>query len=441
MTELMLCDMGLSVRAFTVLRREGYETTEDVMQNLPYIAMTVKKTCKELCEKLHEHGFLQYNLGHWITDHDDLGEPIAFDELEGYVGKLVLTDLSTESKFACKVVMPLKILENDTDGRSVLYYDGSQTYGRIDERYFTPDKPEMYRIKSEPTEMEENMTETKPTVIVSDDYSRAVRLTKHIAAHANAMQESLYEVCKGLKEMRDGKLYKELGYQNFEEYTENEVGIGRHQARNLALIAEGFTSENVESIQHFGTTKLALLAKLDPTAREEIQQTVNIEETSVKELKAQIVELKKEKKELETRNQETEEELERSKTRTRNMVQKNVELVKQIEELEQRPVEVAVAEADTQELERLNGIIEQKSQEIDRIRSEYEIRLQNAEARQEMLPMESADTRPAFRAYLANAVDALKRLTDFMETHRSDANADMYRQRINEMLKRVEENV
>lgn len=281
------------------------------------------------------------------------------------------------------------------------------------------------------------MNEAKPTVIVSDDYNRAVSLTKHIAAHANAMQESLYEVCKGLKEMRDGKLYKELGYQNFEDYCENEVGIGRYQARKYATIAE---MENGKSTCHFeqiGTEKLYLLAKLDEPQREEIQQTVNIEETSVRDLKAQIAELKKEKKELEARNQETEEELERSKTRTRNMVQKNVELVEQIKELEERPVEVAVAEADTQELDRLNGIIEQKTQEIDRIRSEYEIRLQNAEAKQDMLPMESTDTRPAFRAYLANAVDAMKRLTDFMEAHRSDENADMYRSKTQEMLERV----
>lgn len=285
------------------------------------------------------------------------------------------------------------------------------------------------------------MTESKPTVIVSDDYNKAVRLTKHIAAHAHAMQESLYEVCKGLKEMRDGKLYKELGYQNFADYCETECGIGRRQGEKYAAIAVLANEENANSSSHFGeigVTKLYLLAMLDPTDREEIQQTVNIEETSVKELKAQIAELKKEKKELETLKQETEEELERSKTRTRNMVQKNVELVEQIKELESRPVEVAVAEADTQELDRLNGIIEQKTQELDRIRSEYELRLQNAEARQEMLPMESTDTRPVFRAYLAHAIDALNRLTDFMAAHRSDENADMYRRKTMEMLQRVE---
>lgn len=274
------------------------------------------------------------------------------------------------------------------------------------------------------------MNESKPTVIVSDNYDKAVRLTRHIAANAHAMQESLYEVCKGLKEMRDGKLYKELGYQNFEDYTENEVGITRRQAHNLAMIAEGFTEENVKSISHFGTTKLFLLAKLDPADREEIQQTVNVEETSVRELKQRI-------KDLETKNAKTEVELEESKARTRNMVQKNVELVEQIKELESRPIEVAVAEQDQQELERLRNAVSAKEQELDTVRKEYEERLANAEARQEMLPIESTDTRPVFKAHLANARDSMVRLADFIQTHETDEHADMYRSKAKEMLERV----
>lgn len=278
------------------------------------------------------------------------------------------------------------------------------------------------------------MTETKPTVIVSDNYDKAVRLTKHIAAHAHAMQESLYEVCKGLKEMRDGKLYKELGYERFEDYAENEVGIRRSMAYNYIAVAEKLPPEFVHSSGQIGIKKLGLLAMLDSTDREEIQQTVNVEETSVRELKAQI-------KALEKKNEEAAEALETAKTKTRNMVQKNVELVQQIKELEQRPVEVAVAEQDEQELARLNNIIEQKNAELDRVRSEYELRLHNAEMRQEVLPMESTDTRQEFKAYLANAVDALKRLTDFMAVHESDSNAELYRQKITEMLERTGRNI
>ena len=43
--------------------------------------------------------------------------------------------------------------------------------------------------------------------VMSSDYSRAVKLNKHIKIHAELAQQSLYEMCKGLKEMRDDKLY------------------------------------------------------------------------------------------------------------------------------------------------------------------------------------------------------------------------------------------
>lgn len=278
-------------------------------------------------------------------------------------------------------------------------------------------------------------------IIVTEEHSRAVSLHRKIKANVQCINESMYEICMGMKEMRDSRLYKELGYSEFGDYCKTEFDITDRQVYGYISIAENLSADLVNSSSRIGVTKLKMLAALPAEDRTELQQTVNVEETSVRELKAQIAELKKEKKELEARNQETEEELKRSKERTRNMVQKNVELNEQIKELEERPVEVAVAKADTQELERLNGIIEQKSQEIDRIRSEYEIRLQNAEAKQEMLPMESTDTRPAFRAYLANAVDAMKRLTDFMEAHCSDENADMYRSKTKEMLERVGRNI
>lgn len=143
------------------------------------------------------------------------------------------------------------------------------------------------------------MTEPRTTVIVSEDYTRAVTLTRDIIVNAQAAQQSLYEVCKGLKEMRDGKLYKELGYQNFADFCENEVGIHRNQAMKYASIAE---IENAQLTGHFekiGTEKLYLLAKLDEPTRNEVTESVDVESVTVKELKAQIAALTQERDENE----------------------------------------------------------------------------------------------------------------------------------------------
>ncbi len=270
-------------------------------------------------------------------------------------------------------------------------------------------------------------------IIVTEEHSRAVSLHRKIKANVQCINESLYEICMGMKEMRDSRLYKELGYSEFGDYCKTEFDITDRQVYGYISIAENLPADLVNSSSRIGVTKLKVLAALPAEERTELQQTVNVEETSVRELKNRI-------KELEARNQETEEELKRSKERTRNMVQKNVELNKQVEELENRPIEMAV-EQDTAELERLRAQIATKEQELERVRAEYETRLANAEARQEMLPMEQTDTRPAFKAHLGNAIDSMKRLSEFITTHRTDSNADMYRERTLEMLKRTEESI
>ncbi len=131
--------------------------------------------------------------------------------------------------------------------------------------------------------------------IMSADYSRAVKLNQSIKVHAELAQQSLYEICKGLKEMRDDKLYKELDYQNFEEYCEKEVGLERRQAYRLIGIASNLSENFVTSMSQIGTTKLSLLAKLDEPEREEIVQNVDLESTSVKQLKEKIHQLTIEK--------------------------------------------------------------------------------------------------------------------------------------------------
>ena len=199
------------------------------------------------------------------------------------------------------------------------------------------------------------------TTVFSADYTKALKLNQRIKVNAQIAQESLYEVCKGLKEMRDGKLYKELGYQNFEEYCEQEVGIKRHQAMKYAKIAE---LENVDSNQHLGVTKLYLLAKLDEPQREEIQQNTDLNQVSVKELKNQIAQLKdeknKQKNELEKVSQERDEKEQARKT----LAEGYVKLVHQIEELKKKPPETITVE-DTTRIEELETQLKETQAQLD----------------------------------------------------------------------------
>ena len=96
--------------------------------------------------------------------------------------------------------------------------------------------------------------------VKKNEFQEAYELNQRIIAAAQMAQKSLYEMCVLLKQMRDGKKYKILGYDNFEEYCEEEVGIKRRNAYNYISIIERI--ENVQSIAQIGMTKLTLLASL-----------------------------------------------------------------------------------------------------------------------------------------------------------------------------------
>ena len=297
-------------------------------------------------------------------------------------------------------------------------------------------------------------------IIVSEDYNKAVALHRRIMANGQAAQESLYEMCKALKEMRDGKLYKELGYQNFEDYCENEVGISRFMAYKYISIAE---LKNVESIQQIGVTKLSLLAKLDEPQREELQQTTNLESASVRELKEKIRELKIKADKadmLSSRLDDMNMNCDRIAQQRDKAESRIRQLEGTIEELESRPVEVAV-QSDTAEIEKLNSIIKQTdlewgkkyseleeeniklrredfqkhTAEMEQLKSDYERRLAEAEnaSSAESVP----DTKEVFKAYLSNAVDAAKRLISFVKKYPDET---IFRDKTKELFNNIIQN-
>lgn len=301
--------------------------------------------------------------------------------------------------------------------------------------------------------MENQVITQNQEIIITENYSRAVSLHRKICANAQAAQESLFEVCKGLKEMRDGKLYKELGYQNFEDYTQTELGIKRHMAQKYLAIAN---MENGESIHQIGVTKLALLAKLDEPERQEIIQNTDLESTSVKKLQEEIKRLKADsesqinsmktrhdtekadfmreknelskklenkQKEFESKHKEWLESCEENAALTGQLYYAETErdeayekiqsLEKQIQELENRPVEVAVRD-NSEEIESLKKQLEQERQKS----AEFEEKKKRIEAELEKdrnsFKSKTPDNSELFEVYYQNCMDSIDKLFDFL---------------------------
>lgn len=288
-------------------------------------------------------------------------------------------------------------------------------------------------------------------ITVSEQHKQAIELHQKIIVSANLAQQNIWDMCNGLKTMRDNKLYKELGYQNFEDYCENEVGMKRRNVYNYISIVEKINAENVQSIAQIGMTKLALLATISEPEQAEIAEKLDLESTTVKQLKAEIDKLKSEKHESQSKLSTAEKQRLDAENRLKGVREhnslleqqlrsergKNKDLTSKVEELESRPIEVAVAEPSDNE-RRLNETIkalerenikhydeleaeyrnnekivrkqleDEKQEALRKQKEEYEERLQNVQTADG-----SSDDKDVFKAYFSIAYDSFVRMLDF----------------------------
>lgn len=294
-------------------------------------------------------------------------------------------------------------------------------------------------------------------ITVSEQHKQAIELHQKIIVSANLAQQNIWDMCNGLKTMRDNKLYKELGYQNFEDYCETEVGFNRTQAHKYISIIEN-TSENVYSSKHLGVSKLYLLSTISEPEQAEIAEKLDLENTTVKQLKAEIDRLKDEKQEATDKSIDYcrqlnnakkdadyyKQQADTSKESYRNIENqlaeeknKNFKLTNKVQELENRPIEVAVAEPSDNE-RRLNETIKALEREnikhYDELEEEYRnnekiVRKQLENEKQEALRKQkeeyeerlknvqtadgSSDDKDVFKAYFSIAYDSFVRMLDF----------------------------
>ena len=300
---------------------------------------------------------------------------------------------------------------------------------------------------------------------LSAEYIKAVELDRRIKTSAQLAQQSLYDMCMGFKEMRDSRLYKELGYSDFGEYCEQETGMKRSNVYNYIVVVEKLPTDFVQSIgQRVGMTKLQLLTTINDEQRETITETTDIENTTVKELKAKIDSVKKQNDALHEEMRYREEEHE---TKSQKFKDRIAELEAEIKELESRPIEVAV-ETDSKEVANLKDAmrrvdldwsekyskleedslkdrrellqkaeqaekdkqdkLSQLREELDRTKAEYEKKLaENAPARLVQ------DDKAVFKAYLSTAVDSVTRLVDFVNEHNDSDNYGLFTQKARQL--------
>lgn len=272
-----------------------------------------------------------------------------------------------------------------------------------------------------------------------------MNLNRRIITAAQLAQQSLYEMCTGFKEMRDSKLYKELGYSDFGDYCEQEVGVSRSQVFRYCAIVEKMPKDFVAPVQHIGMRKLYFLTTLSEEERSEIVDNNDLENTSIRELERQIKQLRAERDKASAEKSAAEAEsaaredavkaLEKAKHELENRI---TELQSDIKELESRPVETAVEYVEKipddyiavsvmdKAVKEYNEQIEQlENENIEQLRAaqsektELENRL--AEVQKQLDEAKNAppeiDTDGVFKAYFENAYKSLDTLVTYVQQH------------------------
>lgn len=303
---------------------------------------------------------------------------------------------------------------------------------------------------------------------LSAEYIKAAELDRRIKTSAQLAQQSLYDMCMGFKEMRDSRLYKELGYSDFGEYCEQETQINRQNVYKYIKVAENLPSEFVSSGRQIGIKKLYLLSSLSDEERTELAENIDLESTTVKELKAKIDILQNERDRAMESNAEASHQVFMADKKVLEMKNKVTQLEAEIKDLENRPIEVAV-ETDSKEVANLKDAmrrvdldwsekyskleedslkdrrellqkaeqaekdkqdkLSQLREELDRTKAEYEKKLAE---KADIMPTQ--DDKAIFKAYLSTAVDSVTRLVGFVNEHNDSDNYGLFTQKSRQLV-------
>lgn len=305
---------------------------------------------------------------------------------------------------------------------------------------------------------------------LSAEYIKAVELDRRIKTSAQLAQQSLYDMCMGFKEMRDSRLYKELGYSEFNDYCKSETVFSDRQVYNYISIVEKLPKELVNSSSLIGVKKLTLLTKLSEDERSELTENTDLENTSVRELEEKVKQLKikADKADMLSGRLDDMNGICDRISKQRDKAELRIrQLEAEIKELESRPIEVAV-ETDSKEVANLKDAmrrvdldwsekyskleedslkdrrellqkaeqaekdkqdkLSQLREELDRTKAEYEKKLSG---KTEITPTQ--DDKAIFKAYLSTAVDSVTRLVGFVNEHNDSDNYGLFTQKARQL--------
>ena len=193
----------------------------------------------------------------------------------------------------------------------------------------------------------------------------AIELHNSIVSAMKDAAFALVSLCENLKRMRDTGQYKALGFEKFEDYTEQACRIKKRQAYNYIATYERLGGTFLQSNAQLGITKLQLLTEVCAVDRADFAEQNDLEGMSVSEIKKLIAENKEHSEQISIFSESKE----RQEQELRRLEDEN-------EALKNRPVEVAVQEPSQEQIEKA---VAAKTKELE---NDYKSKLKKAKEKE-----------------------------------------------------------
>lgn len=295
--------------------------------------------------------------------------------------------------------------------------------------------------------LEETAITAKTTNGISESHMKALKCHSEIVSNCEVAQSALLNICKNLKTIRDEELYKELGFNSFGEYVENngDYEFKERQAYNYISTYEQLGAKVIEENAQAGITKLNLLVQIPAYERAEVLENndlANISVSELKKLKDELVEKGEQISFLENQTADSEketnaiqDELKKLQDRTQQLLEEKLELKRELEEQKTKELEQneQKTELSAEEMKKIKQEAEQKAKadyerklkaEIDKVKSDTKQTLE-VEYKEKIKKVSSSsadESKIAFKFYFN---EMKKNLEAFKQTIESVEDAEL----------------
>lgn len=183
---------------------------------------------------------------------------------------------------------------------------------------------------------------------ITAETKSALDVHNSIIAAEQTAATAIMSLCENLKKMRDTGLYKSLGFERFEDYTEQACNIKKRQAYNYIQTYERLGGSFLQSNAQLGITKLQLLTEVCAVDREEFVSENDLDGMSVAEIKKLVEENQQKGEQLSL----LENEIAGAESKVDEKDRQISELQEEVEKLRNRPIEVAVQDPSSEDIEK-----------------------------------------------------------------------------------------